>query len=520
MASSRKKQEERHLQTLKDALKLECNKRCFECDQRGPTYVDVTIGSFVCTSCGGILRGLNPPHRIKSVSMATFSPSEIAFVETRGNAYCKNIYLGKYDSRSNAKPESKGDHAKLKYFMEQKYEQKKWYIPPEQAQKPTESFMNSVAQKSDKTKPLTTLLGSNAPPLKVEKKPTSPKQVQKIDNMLADVSISSNNSASTNQLNGTDKGGFADFSNAFSSSSSFDAFGDFTSSQNSSNPTSSSSTNGFAQFPNIMAPLSSTSNATISQPAAPSKPVDKYADLSGLFNLDDGSSTDIMSLWSSNSTSTSQNPNTSLFGMSQPQNTAASQQTSIFGNTQSQSNVFGNTNQQPSVFGTQTTTAYGNTPQPQSGLMNNMPAPPAYGNLQPAFGGMQPTMMTNAGFTTMPNAVPVFGSSPQQTSTGINVFGGMQVPATGYGMATQAAFPAQQTQPIMGTTQPVSAANPFMQAVSQQPAQAQMGANPFMSMQQTTQKPFQTQTAPTNPFMSMSSQAPLQQNPTSTNPFF
>ena len=31
------------------------NKKCFECQQRGPTYVDMTIGSFVCTKCSGML---------------------------------------------------------------------------------------------------------------------------------------------------------------------------------------------------------------------------------------------------------------------------------------------------------------------------------------------------------------------------------------------------------------------------------------------------------------------------------
>ena len=35
------------------------NKKCFDCDQRGPTYVNMTIGSFVCTKCSGLLRGDN-----------------------------------------------------------------------------------------------------------------------------------------------------------------------------------------------------------------------------------------------------------------------------------------------------------------------------------------------------------------------------------------------------------------------------------------------------------------------------
>lgn len=28
---------------------------CFECGQRGVTYVDITVGSFVCTGCSGAL---------------------------------------------------------------------------------------------------------------------------------------------------------------------------------------------------------------------------------------------------------------------------------------------------------------------------------------------------------------------------------------------------------------------------------------------------------------------------------
>lgn len=31
------------------------NKQCFDCGQRGPTYVNMTIGAFVCTKCSGML---------------------------------------------------------------------------------------------------------------------------------------------------------------------------------------------------------------------------------------------------------------------------------------------------------------------------------------------------------------------------------------------------------------------------------------------------------------------------------
>ena len=40
------------------------NKKCFDCEQRGPTYLNMTIGSFVCTKCSGMLRG----EQIKYIS--------------------------------------------------------------------------------------------------------------------------------------------------------------------------------------------------------------------------------------------------------------------------------------------------------------------------------------------------------------------------------------------------------------------------------------------------------------------
>ncbi|KAF7272874.1 hypothetical protein GWI33_014353 [Rhynchophorus ferrugineus] len=53
--ASRKKQDESNMKTLRELGALPQNKFCFDCGQRGPTYVNVTIGSFVCTKCSGIL---------------------------------------------------------------------------------------------------------------------------------------------------------------------------------------------------------------------------------------------------------------------------------------------------------------------------------------------------------------------------------------------------------------------------------------------------------------------------------
>lgn len=55
MASSKKKQDEKHLKMLREMVALPHNKQCFDCHQRGPTYVNMTIGSYVCTACSGLL---------------------------------------------------------------------------------------------------------------------------------------------------------------------------------------------------------------------------------------------------------------------------------------------------------------------------------------------------------------------------------------------------------------------------------------------------------------------------------
>ncbi|EAT45198.1 AAEL003534-PA [Aedes aegypti] len=55
MAVVRKKQDDKVLKTLRELVSVGGNKECFDCGQKGPTYINMTIGSFVCTTCSGIL---------------------------------------------------------------------------------------------------------------------------------------------------------------------------------------------------------------------------------------------------------------------------------------------------------------------------------------------------------------------------------------------------------------------------------------------------------------------------------
>ncbi|KAF6356538.1 ArfGAP with FG repeats 2 [Rhinolophus ferrumequinum] len=143
------------------------NRHCFECAQRGVTYVDITVGSFVCTTCSGLLRGLNPPHRVKSISMTTFTESEVLFLQSRGNEVCRKIWLGLFDARTSLIPDSR-DPQKVKEFLQEKYEKKRWYVPPDQVKGPayTKGSASVTVQGSmPEGKPLRTLLGDPVPSL-------------------------------------------------------------------------------------------------------------------------------------------------------------------------------------------------------------------------------------------------------------------------------------------------------------------------------------------------------------------
>eukprot|EP01137_Pigoraptor_chileana_P005168 Opistho-2@47907 len=130
MASS-KRQEEKNMKILRDLVKKPENKRCFECDSLGPTYVNLFNNTFVCVNCSGVLRGFE--HRLKSISMATFKDEEIAALQRDGNDVGRAVWLGRWNAREEQMPDGK-DPNRLKEFIRLKYQAKKWYVPREHAQ--------------------------------------------------------------------------------------------------------------------------------------------------------------------------------------------------------------------------------------------------------------------------------------------------------------------------------------------------------------------------------------------------
>ncbi|XP_060130512.1 arf-GAP domain and FG repeat-containing protein 1 isoform X8 [Zootoca vivipara] len=322
-ASAKRKQEEKHLKLLREMSSLPPNRKCFDCDQRGPTYTDMTVGSFVCTSCSGILRGLNPPHRVKSISMTTFTQQEIEFLQKHGNEVCKQIWLGLFDDRSSAIPDFR-DPQKVKEFLQEKYEKKRWYVPPEQAKVVASvhaSISGSSASSTSSTpevKPLKSLLGESAPALHLNKStPTqSPvvnrsqgqSQEKKQFDLLSDLGSDIFAAPAPHSTATANFANFAHFNShtAFRTLSSSCSFGEFTTSafplqavrSKFHQGGSAGSVNAnFAHFDNFPKSSSadfgafsaSQSNTTAASKAAVNKPnlqsADKYAALANLDNI-------------------------------------------------------------------------------------------------------------------------------------------------------------------------------------------------------------------------------------------
>ncbi|XP_026641324.1 arf-GAP domain and FG repeat-containing protein 1 isoform X9 [Microtus ochrogaster] len=466
-ASAKRKQEEKHLKMLRDMTGLPHNRKCFDCDQRGPTYVNMTVGSFVCTSCSGSLRGLNPPHRVKSISMTTFTQQEIEFLQKHGNEVCKQIWLGLFDDRSSAIPDFR-DPQKVKEFLQEKYEKKRWYVPPEQAKVVASvhaSISGSSASSTSSTpevKPLKSLLGDSAPALHLNKGTPSQspvvgrsqgqQQEKKQFDLLSDLLGSDIFAAPAPQSTAT--ANFANFAH-FNSHAGGDQGSGF-------------GTTG-------KAPVGSV----VSVPSHSSASSDKYAALAELDSVFSSAAT------SSNAYTSTSNASSSVFGTvpvgASAQTQPASSGPAPFGATPS-------TN--PFVAATGPSAASSTNP-----FQTNARGAPGLS------GAMHSQVFPHAHFAatfgTASMSMPAGFGTPAQYSLPTSFSGSFQQPA----FPAQAAFPQQPAfsqQPngagfaTFGQTKPV--VTPFGQV-----AAAGVSSNPFMTGAPTGQ--FPTGSSSTNPFL-------------------
>ena len=71
------------LAKVEKAHKLQCNRSCFDCKEKGTNYVVLNFGIFVCSSCSGLHRELC--HKVKGLGMSNFSEKDAEMIEQWGN---------------------------------------------------------------------------------------------------------------------------------------------------------------------------------------------------------------------------------------------------------------------------------------------------------------------------------------------------------------------------------------------------------------------------------------------------
>ncbi|KAM6389392.1 arf-GAP domain and FG repeat-containing protein 1 isoform 8-T8 [Pluvialis apricaria] len=538
-ASAKRKQEEKHLKLLREMSSLPPNRKCFDCDQRGPTYTDMTVGSFVCTSCSGILRGLNPPHRVKSISMTTFTQQEIEFLQKHGNEVCKQIWLGLFDDRSSAIPDFR-DPQKVKEFLQEKYEKKRWYVPPEQAKVVASvhaSISGSSASSTSSTpevKPLKSLLGEAAPTLHLNKGTPSQspvvvrsqgqqQQEKKQFDLLSDLGSDIFAAAPPQSTATANFANFAHFNShtggsAGSVNANFAHFDNF--------PKSSSADFGAFNASQSNATATAASKAAVNKPNLQS--ADKYAALANLDNIfSAGQGGSEQGSGFSTVVSASAGPALSASNQSSASSdkyAALAELDSVFSSTATSSNAYTSTsNVSSNAFGTvpvaataQTQPASSSVPAPFGATPSTNPfvaapvapvAPstnPFQTNSRGATGlsgamhsHIFPQAHFAATFGTASISMPAGFGTPASYSLPISFSGNFQQPT----FPTQAAFPQQTAfaqQPngagfaAFGQAKPV--VTPFGQV-----AAVGVSSNPFMAGAPTGQ--FPTGSSSTNPFL-------------------
>jgi len=120
--------DDKNVKTLREMQRRsKANKSCFECGERGPSYVCLNFNTFVCTECSGILREFS--YRVKGISMSKFTEEEMSKIKAGGNVKAKKIWLAKHREGEFQLPQP-GQRSRVRKFIQQKYQDKRWFRNP------------------------------------------------------------------------------------------------------------------------------------------------------------------------------------------------------------------------------------------------------------------------------------------------------------------------------------------------------------------------------------------------------
>jgi len=129
---------------LKAIRRLPENSICAECKITSSEWASTNLGLFICMDCAGVHRGLGTHiTKIKSCTMDTWTPKEVAFMESIGNAKANSYWEARLPYGGGISPTV--NSRQRAEFIRSKYEQKKYYaapmVQPSKTEEPKKSTM-------------------------------------------------------------------------------------------------------------------------------------------------------------------------------------------------------------------------------------------------------------------------------------------------------------------------------------------------------------------------------------------
>ncbi|KAL8497925.1 hypothetical protein ACS0TY_021320 [Phlomoides rotata] len=127
---------------------------------QGPQYVCTNFSTFICTTCSGLHREFT--HRVKSVSMAKFTPQEVSALQGGGNASAREIYLKEWDPQRNSLPDG-SNIERLRDFIKHVYVDRR-FTGERNVEKPPRAKMGETEDSNGNRRIDTYQGGSRSPP--------------------------------------------------------------------------------------------------------------------------------------------------------------------------------------------------------------------------------------------------------------------------------------------------------------------------------------------------------------------
>jgi len=132
-----------HQARLKKLLQEPDNRYCADCGRVDPTWASINLGVFLCLNCSGIHRSIGTHiTKVRSVTLDTWTPEQVEFMESMGNARARQIWEAKVPSDFK-RPTEHDSQNTVKKWIVAKYEDKEYYRAPSATPAPASSNTSS-----------------------------------------------------------------------------------------------------------------------------------------------------------------------------------------------------------------------------------------------------------------------------------------------------------------------------------------------------------------------------------------